>query len=263
VIVRATIAGWTLLAVFLVPIGPSQADPAAAPTRWNGFTSLAFTQGFVRTSCPYEEPCQNDAFELNGDLNVHCPGFPGRPSLFGMCAADVAANALDEWMLYGFAGRYPTGGEVPSGTAVLAIAERVDADLFVVTGSASSVNAAPGRAQVAVFRYFGDPTVFDGLEVESIEDVVDLGIIAADDVLAEQTIVEIYGEIELQVQVTGLADDEIVVFATGEGFPIAVPVPATSAAGAAAVLLILLGLGTWTVLRRRSRVDRPPRGGGR
>ena len=138
------------------------------------------------------------------------------------------------------------------GTRLFTISERVDADLFVVNGSVGTFNAPPGKVEVAVFQYFGDPTVFDGLEVDSIQEVVDLGIIDSNDILAVELFLGLYDEVDMQVQVTGLSDDQIVVFAAGDGrAPPAVP--ATTAVGTAVLALATLVVGTWALRRRKMR----------
>ena len=234
-----------LVALFMILISVSHGDAVAEVNHWNGLASAGFTQGFVRTDCPGQTPCQSDAFDEH-DIAVHCPF--GIPQLPFTCT--VQTTGIIGWRLNGLAGHLPgPGGDAVVATIAFLSGERIDADLFVVDGQVSGSGASMGIVEVAVFRYSGDPTVFIGLEAESIQDVVDLGIISSDDVLAVDTFVR-DDPIDMQVQVTGLSDDEIVVFAAGDG-RIPPLVPATNTVGAVLLLLAMLAAGTGVILIRR------------
>ena len=244
-----------LVAVFLILIGASHGDVVAEVNRWNGFNSTAFAQGFVRTACPGQVPCQNDDFNLGGHSTAGCPVPARDEATFPLsCVVHAAANLIPVQNLNGLAGHFPPpGGDVIVGTFADFNGVRVDDDLFTVTGQVSTVGLSPGTVEVAVFQYFGDPTVFDGLEVDHVQELVDLGIISSDDILAVETIVG-DGTLYMQVQVTGLSDDDIVMFAAGDG---RIPpfVPATTAVGTAVLLLTMLVLGTWVLRRRNAQAD--------
>lgn len=234
------------LVVFVTLTGMSVGNAVAEVNRWNGFTSTTFTQGFVRTSCPGQAPCQDDDFDLSGESRAECFPVGG-----GSTSCVAGAYSSVSWNLDGNAGHLPgPGGDVVISTFAHLTGERVDADLFVIDGQIHDFSTDPGPVEVAVFRYSGDPTVFDGLEADSIQEVVDLGIINSDDILAVETLFNV-GPFDIQVQVTGLSDEEIVIFATGDG-RIPPAVPATSTAGTAVLLLVMFGLGAFWALRRRS-----------
>jgi len=241
--------------VFVILIGASHGDAVADVNRWNGFISSAWSQGFVRQECPGQPPCQNDDFGLGAGYpsNAGCPvPAAGTESTVLPCMTFASAYLDTYHHLNGFAGHFPPpGGDLLTGTGAQLIGERVDADLFTVGGEVSTVGIWPGTVQVAVFQYSGDPTVFDGLEVDYVEELVDLGIIDSDDILAVETISN-YDDVDLQVQVTGIDDDEIVIFAAGDG-RIPPLVPATNAIGTAVLLIVMLVLGVWALRRRNAR----------
>jgi hypothetical protein len=243
------------LAIFVILIGLSHGDAVAEINRWNGFNSTAFTQGFVRQHCPAQDPCQDDAFGLDGSpSHAGCPVPAGEADNTVPPCATSASAYLDVFLhLGGFAGHFPQPRGDLVGTRANLQAERVDADLFTVAGQVSTIGPDPGTVEVAVFQYSGDPNVFDGLEIDHVQELVDLGIISSDDILAVETFVG-EGTVDMQVQVTGLSDDEIVLFAAGDG-RIPPAVPATTAIGTALLLLTMLVLGTWALRRRNAQAD--------
>ncbi len=117
-----------------------------------------------------------------------------------------------------------------------------------------------GPAEVAVFRFAGDPEAFLGLQVRSVTELVDLGLLEPGDVLWVEDAFPTGPHVEsVQVDAAGIPPDEIVVFMAGDS-PVGpdcsaaacdAAVPASSAAGAWALVLLLAVLGAWIARRPR------------
>jgi len=77
----------------------------------------------------------------------------------------------------------------------------------------------PSEAEVAVIRFVGAPDVFYGIDVRSVSELVDLGIIEASDVLWVKNDFPIgFGDtFNTQVDTAGIPPDEIAIFIAGEG----------------------------------------------
>ena len=89
---------------------------------------------------------------------------------------------------------------------------------------------------------------------------MDLGLIDGGDVLAVSSHTAVHNvDFEMDVDVTGLADEEIVIFAAASGpIPSAGDVPATAPIGVLILVLTLSGLGSWAV-RHSARQGRSSR----
>ena len=124
-------------------------------------------------------------------------------------------------------------------------------DLFVVSGEFSGHHSYLGTADLAVFRYSGDPLAFEGLDIRSLSDLIDLGLIGPADVLRQETFDEkVYG-FSFDVEVSGLDPGEIVLFTSGVGIGAPdEPVPAMSGVGSLGLFLVMLAAGTFFLLRR-------------
>jgi len=237
-------------AVFLVLLGASWSGAQAQVNRWNGLTSSTFTQTHVQIDVPAQPPCEEDDFAIMGDSDAECLDPPGQasPSYGSFVHAEL------DWGLSGFAGFLPPPpADVAEGFYLSLLGDRTTADTFAVEGDFGSGVLPPlGTAGVAVFRYSGDPTVFDGLEALSIYCLVNYGLIAPEDILYEATY-EGDGDFAFEVDVTGLDDDEIVIFAAGTGpIPEEQDVPATSLTGLVALVCVMVGLGSRAVRRKKS-----------
>lgn len=212
--------------------------------RWNGLTSSAFTQGRVQVNAPYQPPCDEDDFAVMGDINVHCVNYDSDTCLGYSTHVNAAFDSvLDVWRLNGLAGYLPPpGGDTEEAALLGLIGRRMTVSTFAVEGYFYVFATPPiGAAEVAVIRYSGDPTAFDGVAAGSVHDLVDLGLIAPGDILYEVGF-DAYAEFQFEVDVTGLDDDEIVIFGTVAGpIPPCQDVPATTGVAAMLLLLILLG----------------------
>jgi hypothetical protein len=208
-----------MLAVLLAS---SVGNADSSTPRWNGVSSTAFTQVFVRTDCPGQPPCQEDDFGILEESSAECWGY--NDPVLDQCLAwgwsDIG------WSLDGRAGFFPTVGDTDYSNILYVSGQRVSPELFTASSYLSSPEIDISPQEVAVIRYSGDPYAFDGVEAAGVADLVSLGLIGADDVLAVATYTA-YGNFQLDADVTGLSDDEILIFATGDG-PVAEITPAFS-----------------------------------
>jgi hypothetical protein len=134
------------------------------------------------------------------------------------------------------------GGDALAGTDIGVVAVRVSSDMLTLSGLCDSTSSAP---EIALFRYAGDPSVFDGTAAVSVLEFVDMGLIAAQDVLVTYDCFTGGPNLNIDVDVSGIPDNELVLFAGSDepaGFSPPV-VPAVSLMGAAVLALLVLGLG--------------------
>lgn len=133
-----------------------------------------------------------------------------------------------------------------------AVGELESPDLLTLTVASDLVDET-AHAELAVFRFDGDPNDVDGLQFESVDDLVDLGIIDSGDILYVQSEFPFeYTEVDLEIDVSGVPASVIVVMVAGDGAGHPNYVPAVSPWVAVGLGLALAGLGT-AVLRRRRR----------
>ena len=233
------VPGLLLLAVLL----PWQ--PAAAHG-WATVSSPEFVSCLSRVECQGETPCLNIEFDLAPDsCSTYCIGS-------GMFPCAASSDADPEWIVDGTTEvQIP---DVPPGGRLAAEGELVTPDLFVVSGEFSGHHSYLGTADLAVFRYSGDPLAFEGLDIRSLSDLIDLGLIGPADVLFQETFDEkVYG-FSFDVDVSGIDPGEIVLFTSGVGIgaPDAPdePVPAMSGVRSLGLFLVMLVAGTLFLLRR-------------
>lgn len=206
---RLTIVMLTLL------LASSVGSVDSGTPRWNGVTSTTFTQAFARTECAGQSACQDDDFGILEASFAECWGFDD-PVLDGCEAATWSEIG---WMLDGRVGYFPSAGDTDHATVVYVSGQRVSPELFTASCYVSSPELEVSPQEVAVIRFAGDPTAFDGVEATGVADLVSLGLIGTDDVLAVATYTA-NGTFQLDADVTGIPDGEILIFGAGDG-----PVP--------------------------------------
>ena len=202
--IRRSLLVTVLLAAVL---GLGQEAAVAEANGWNVLGSPGFTQVFVRTECPGQAACQNDVFSTTDNSFAYC---------FGSGPSPCVVNAYSSvgWSVGGLAGLVAV--DHIDGTFTGLVGERVSARGFLVDGFVDLTLGLSGTVEVAVLRFSGEPTVFEGVEAASVYDLVSLGLIGNADVLAVTT-VAVQGPIALEADVNGLADHEILLFAAATG----------------------------------------------
>jgi hypothetical protein len=226
------------LAIALLPVGTMQSR-----ADWSGLASPGFSY------CYCLDPCTDfleqwllapgDDCELICEAIGENPGYPCGVGGIG------TVNAYTDWKIIGEDRSY---GIEPFRVELQAMGQRTGIGTFLVEGT-KSIHGV-GTVEVAVFRFAGDPSVFDGLGPSSVLDLVDWGVIALDDVLLVKQTSEIGDSFSFEVDVAGVADEEIVMMTTGDGIT-GMPVPAADPRAVAVLVLLVLTLGTLAVLKRR------------
>jgi hypothetical protein len=123
------------------------------------------------------------------------------------------------------------------------------------TATEQATPLEPIFATVAVFRYTGDPNQIDGLEVSSVAELIELGLITEDDVFFEETFPLLQSMTDtFVVDVADVPDTEIVTFQSMTQDTAAVP--AVSDRVALALALAALAALTVFVRRRQSSAGR-------
>lgn len=224
---------------------------AAEINRWSGLSSPTFTQGFARSACLNQPPCQEDELTLGGNTFVDCSAAPSDPY---SCTEFV--SSLRPWSVGGFAGHLP--GPPPAdllvGATVSVEGELDSPTTLLVRVTSGASFSPPQNGSAGVFRFAGDPSVFDGVEAISVGGLVSLGLIAADDVLLDVTF-EVSEPSSTEavhfLDITGIPQDEIVVFAAGNGPSPTSSVPATGTMATGALAAALMAIAAWILVRRR------------
>jgi MYXO-CTERM domain-containing protein len=219
----------------------------------------------VNVDCAPFGSCEDGQFELadfclsNCEVTVgevrHCSGFSSVETL-----ADTWA--ISSQLFFWGPPFIPPAGAATTGLTVEAT--RVSPQLLDLQGLIDSgvydpsAELDPGPVEVSVFRFSGDPTVFEGVDVVGVDELVALGLIQADDVLFSEVLMYTAGDsvpFDFSVDVTGVPDDEIVVFAAESRvfFSSTTSTPASSAWGLAVLVVGMLAAATWS---RRHRFTR-------
>jgi len=230
-------------AVLLMGTAPTAANDVV---NWNGLASLGFTQCYARADILGAPPCLEHELVLDGECSVECfPQIPN-PHVF------VGARSQIGWTLQGISDLfyYPARDFAP-GTLGHVEGVRVSPEILELSGKVFTQPTSWPSAEVefAVFRFDGDPAVFDGVEIRSVYSLVWSGAIDSGDVLFTRVYDGNHGWFEEQV--AGVLDDEIVILGTSSR---SVAVPAVTTGGAVVLTLTLLLLATY-FLRRRHRTS--------
>jgi hypothetical protein len=164
--------------------------------------------------------------------------------------ADSEASGLEPWQASGSTTWtipiFPDGAETTTATlSALLLVDSQGGGLLTVEQHHDHPAVKP---QVAVIRFDGDPSVFEGLSPFEVERLVHDGIIQPDDVLFVKNFTPADPvNFETNVSLANTSPSEIVLFVSARtlwGYETdAVDVPATSPVGLIALLVLLLGLG--------------------
>lgn len=230
----------------LVPMLVALAALTPAAGEWNTAGSPAFTYCLAAVNCePGDTLCVESDLGIASDCNALCgvQPFEGEP----FCIGVTDAIAETDWRILA------SGNQETLGSFLLAAQGTLETpDLFSISGTRNQSGAGEIEIEISVFRYAGDPTAFDGLRLATVYDLVDLGLVALDDVLLAADMVA--GEPEdfdYNVDVTGVPADQIVLLGIGRDV-FGPPVPALGAWGSVFLGLLLLGCFTFALRRRAS-----------
>lgn len=218
--------------------------PAAG--EWNTAGSPAFTYCLAAVNCaPGDTLCVESDLGIASDCNALCGVQPLEDGAFCIGVTDASANT--DWQILA------SGNQETLGSFLLAAQGTLEtANQFSISGTRNQSGAGQIEIEVSVFRYAGDPTAFEGLRLASVYDLVDLGLVASDDVLLAADMVA--GEPEdfdFDVDVTGVPADQIVLLGIGRDV-FGPPVPALGAWDSVFLGLLLLGCLTFALRRRAS-----------
>jgi len=210
---------------------------------WSGLASPGFSY------CYCIDPC-TEFLELwllapGDDCERTCEAIGEQPGYPCGAGGIGTVQVTRDWTITGKDSSY---GLEPFVVQLNAVGQRTGADTFLVEGDKLILGV--GDVEVSVFRFSGDPTVFDGLGPKSVLDLVAWDVIASNDVLLVKKTDELGASFSFEVDVAGVADEEIVMMTTGDGLS-GVSVPAAGPWPVAVLALIVLALGTLVVLKRR------------
>jgi len=229
------------LVPILLIVALATAGATESRAEWNGLATPEYTYCYVKDVCTGF--CEDWELALQADCSKECDVIGENPSIPCGTGGTTTVSASRDWSV--------TGKDLGSGSDLFYIelsadGERIDSDTFRVQGTRSQLGAA--ASEVAVFRFAGDPAVFDGLPRISVSELVEMDIIADDDILLAES--DVGNPFLFDVDVAGLANEQIVLMVTAEAIS-ASDVPATGPLGVAGLALIALSLSTVALLRRR------------
>ena len=237
--------------------GSTAADNQAA------FVSFGFASCGTQIGCATLPPCEASDFHLSGSCDASCQTGGSVPFCFGSGTANVTQ---DSWQTGGFFVAFlAPGGDTPDVQASFGVTgtrptpEQLDLNGEVFLHIGFEIPFEPEPVEISVFRFSGDPTVFDGVQVPSVFSLVALGLIDADDILFSEALPIPsplgFEPFSFTVDVSGVPSEEIVVFGSQSGSVTEVPdgdVPALSEWGFVLLVLAILLAARW-MLRRRVR----------
>ena len=131
-----------------------------------------FASCLLDLQCPPLPDCEASQFNLIGFCNADCFPGGGPPFCGGLAGAGTPG---DSWTAGGlFAAFVSPGGDTPDvqftfeATATPTSPEELDLTGYIELYLGYRVPFQSGQVEVSVFRFSGDPTVFDGLDVPSV-----------------------------------------------------------------------------------------------
>jgi hypothetical protein len=208
-----------------------------ARAEWNTAGSPGFTYCLAVVNCaPGEHMCTDSALGIATDCYAVCGAQPLGIGP-GFCIGVTDAEAHTDWQILGGGNNESLGYFLLSAQGTLETPE-----LFTISSTSNHDGGGDVEMELSVFRYAGDPSAFDGVQVLSVNELVDLGLIARDDILFVTDLPDGLQHLSFDVDVTGVPANEIVLFGVGrEDFT---GVPALGVWGGVALVLTLLGCST-------------------
>jgi hypothetical protein len=247
----AVVLSFAVLASFFWTGGASARE--FATLRVPAFSYVQAQLGCLAEMCVESDVGNGDALNYVGCIN--------------QCEAVTASSYMSNpWSANGDANWFYGDYFLPN-THLFAEGERLSEGQFVVSGEHLRVEG--GALELAVLRYSGGPSELEDQHIGSVDDMVDLGLIAPEDILFVKSDfaathddpkdVGSPSSFSFEVAVTGIPDAEIAVFVSGVGVErpncspnCADPVPAMGPLAAVVLTLSLLVLSYRQLSRRRS-----------
>jgi hypothetical protein len=210
---------------------------AADETHWNALSARGYSQCLSRMQCCAGPECVETELIIGDSCGVSC-------SSSGCTSSIVALVDPPNYDFVVAGGTGFTGG----GCKFCPAAEGLVRGRILTPGTltltyrqtVSAYGGPPPRLHVGVFHYHGDPRALDGLDADTVSDLVTLGLIGPEDILYSASPIGEFGVIEVTIDIAGIPESEIVVFGAGRGIvadPCPSEVPATGPWGA----LVLAG----------------------
>ncbi len=242
------------LALALLSVAVAQfALPNRARADWSAWGSGTLGYCWVAADCiaaGSTTPCDRRCFGL-GTCERFCS------DAVSACFANAFASGGPFWSVTGH-GRAVGGGDYKianprtvdtDSSSISATGERTSATTFRVHGT--SYSQGSGFRELAVLRFTGDPSVFNEAAVSSVDDMIARGFISSGDVLLRKGYGEIPSSFDFTgINVAGLSDDQILVWAAGHGVT-PTTVTATSKKVVLALGVVVLVVGAVYTRRRR------------
>jgi hypothetical protein len=219
-----------------------------ARAEWNSASSTTFTLCSVAATCLGAPLCSGSTLGIGeGCYEICGDSVPGTE-----CGATSHTWSEIGWYTTGggFAGNGGTYDDLlpPTNSDLTVSGNRLSDELFVVDVLHQTSGEGFFRAEVSLVRFDGDPLAFSGLHVTGVDQLVTLGLIGENDILFFAEAADFTTPSQFEVDVTGLPDEELVLFVIEEG--ISIPTPATSLWGHVTILALLLAAGASILARR-------------
>ena len=167
------------------------------------------------------------------------------------CIADAWATADKNWSVHGGGSCDGTDGDYLIATvdSLYADGTRLSDSLFRVTGVAARSPLATHER--SVLRYRLDIDELDTLSCNGAMGLVDLGVIAAEDILLLVADDSIPSSFSFDVNVAGLNDSSITIMQYGHGVSSGDPIPTLPEWGLIVLSMLLLITAVWWMRKRR------------
>jgi hypothetical protein len=230
----------------------------AGLSRWHCLGADDFSQCHVETKCCEDPLCTDDELAFGDICSASCGGTCRAHTVFlyGNGYNRIVGHTLHEILSGNFAaGSDATVDITMVGPDTLSL----EYQLVFGPGQGPPLQLPLPNVRVSVFRFAGDPTIFEGLAVFNVLELVSLGIIDHDDVLFSENLTGDGSVGAAEVDVAGIPAAEIVVIASGNGVvPSVCPFPPVPATGQWTIPLLLAAMfAAWVVVFRRKKGPHP------
>jgi len=230
----------------------------AGLSRWHCLGTDDFSQCYVETKCCEDPLCTDDEMAFGDICSAGCGETCHAHTVFlhGNGYNRIVGHTEHEI----FSGNFGPGSDA---TVDISMADPDTLSLaYQLTfgpGQGPPLQMPLPNVQVVVFRFAGDPTIFDGLGPLNRGALINLGIIGWDDVLFFENLTGDGSIGAAEVDVGGIPAAEIVVIASGNGVvPSVCPFPPVPATGHWTIPLLLSAMFTaWVVVFRRRKGPHP------
>jgi hypothetical protein len=237
-----------VIALAIAVTAPVKADLS----QWHSLGTSDFSQCYTETQCCLDSQCTDHELVFGGNCGAGCGetcrahgGF-----LYGDSFNRIVGSTVHEI----FVGNFGPASDAEV-DIFLVDPETLLLDYQLIFGEGQGPPLQPPlpNVEVVVFRFAGDPTVFEGLGPLNLLALLNLGIIDNEDVLFFDNLTDDGAVGVAEVGVAGVPPSEIVVMASGHGVvPSSCPSQPVPTTGLGATLLLLAAMFTaWVVVFRR------------